>query len=552
LIADDTLYMLDIKKKLQGSEKIGVGNFDLKPHTSQSIGGVLQYRNLQLSYDKFNRRDHSSLGFNPAAVSGRNPSNYFGESQSIINLKWKKNWKKFGLEVQVQSNSYITDDGSSTSYNYPYIFKRLMYNSVEDYKGDKVANYDAYEYLFFEGNRKVSFGSNNRSAALNYNFKLFKFLYVNGGLSVASDDVYNYQEFVQQGTSGFSIQFGERSTYFEELAQWFNMVYQNKRIYINTAYRTNIFYGSSIAQPFNLNHQYRLASSYRIVNKTYMYANTSKSINVVPAYYYLQNKELTKTIVDIQSQPSIDRKLSSQTNYNHEFGLRSLENNLNFNIFKWHQKWIIEGQASVFMSRYNNLFEYKSDRFLNLNLHFSEDIANEQDLDSYMDARGVQYAVTVKNFFHKPENFITLSGSYSRYNRKYDGKTTNYVAEMPNFMQQIRVSYMPLKNFTVVADFLIHGKSHFANINETLTKVINKGASVNNFDLSGNMFPKASNLDLLLQYRFSSNFQVYLKINNFLEQEMMGLSNISNPNDNLFYVPQSHAMSWIGLNYTLD
>jgi hypothetical protein len=276
-------------------------------------------------------------------------------------------------------------------------------------------------------------------------------------------------------------------------------------------------------------------------------------MNVVPAYSYLQNQGLTQAIVDNQSRISTFREFSLQTNINHEIGIRGLENNLNFDVLKWHQKWIIDGQASVFISTFDKLFENKSDRYINASSKYSEDIVNLQDQNSYMHARGVQYSVTVKNFSNKPENYITVSGSYSRYNHKYDGETTNYLAEIPNFMQQIRVSYMPTKNFTIITDYTTYGKSHFAKLNNSLKRIFDSGVSINNLALNNDyMFPRASNLDLLLQYRFSSNFQVYLKVSNLSEQEMMGLSNIVNQNDNLFYVPQSHAMSWIGLNYTLD
>ncbi len=548
----DTTYMEDIRVKLGYASKYGLNNqfTDVKPHTSQSIGGVLQYKNFQFSFDQLRRRDHSSLGYQPAAVSSANPSNYFGESQAVFNITWKKNWKKFGLEAKALLNNYNEDQVSSIRYIHPFLFKRLMYNLVEDYKKPKDESYEKLDLDYFGGNRSQELSSLNKLLSVNYNFKMLKNILVNGGISLASNESY-FTNYILENQQLFTSDFESGSTYSDNYTHWINIVYQKNRFYVNASLKNDFVLGSFINESLASFNQYRFAASYRILNKNYVYANTSKSMNLVPAFYYHQNQTFSNVLENQSS--NIDKKLDLQKNVNHEIGIRGLDNHFNFDIFKWHQNWILEGQASVFSNSTNMLFENKLYRYLTTQGKYYEAILNLQDPNSYLHTRGIQYNATLKNFFNKKENYIMVSGSYSRYQRKYLENTTDYLAEVPNFIQQYRLSFMASKNITIVADMTVYGKTPFANLTPKLKNLIKENFVYSNVNEKFQYeFKRRNNLDILVQYRFSSNFQAYLKITNFLENEMMGLSNIVNPNDNLYYVPQSHAMSWIGLNYTLD
>jgi hemoglobin/transferrin/lactoferrin receptor protein len=91
------------------------------PHESNSLGLTMRYRDLELSFFRFSRQDHSSLGLSPYAVSYANPLNFFGENINSIRLRFQKPMKRLNLRTGLHLLTYNTNDRSSYSYVVPLI-----------------------------------------------------------------------------------------------------------------------------------------------------------------------------------------------------------------------------------------------------------------------------------------------------------------------------------------------------------------------------------------------------------------------------------------------
>jgi outer membrane receptor protein involved in Fe transport len=88
------------------------------PHQSRLVGINLAYRAMTLSAEAMYRRDHSSIGLNPVAVSYTNPLNYIGERIINTNFTLKKDYQRFGFDFRIGYLQYQMD--SRSSYNYVY------------------------------------------------------------------------------------------------------------------------------------------------------------------------------------------------------------------------------------------------------------------------------------------------------------------------------------------------------------------------------------------------------------------------------------------------
>ncbi|MCC6725889.1 MAG: TonB-dependent receptor, partial [Saprospiraceae bacterium] len=95
------------------------------PHLSRKFGLNLTYKRFTFTAEAMYRRDHSSLGLNPAAFSYSNPQTFTGESILRMNLRIYKEKTKKGRVSNRQTNlsyiQYSMDSGSSILALYPQL-----------------------------------------------------------------------------------------------------------------------------------------------------------------------------------------------------------------------------------------------------------------------------------------------------------------------------------------------------------------------------------------------------------------------------------------------
>lgn len=83
------------------------------PHLSRRVGGYLKYKGMTISLETMYRRDHSSLGLNPAAVSYRDPLTYTGETIIRVNVNFFKNKTNRNRKTDITFIRYDIDERSS-------------------------------------------------------------------------------------------------------------------------------------------------------------------------------------------------------------------------------------------------------------------------------------------------------------------------------------------------------------------------------------------------------------------------------------------------------
>ena len=527
----------DINKLLSFYEKNDNAAYDIRPHISSSIGGFLKYRNFSFTYDGMSRRDHSALGANPAAISSSDLGTFYEDFHENFNINWTQKFRKFEISVNALLKHYYVSQESSTNYIHPFLLRKSLSYVVNELGRDAGKTYDNLRKDFFAEKTYGGSNSADRIFDVKLAWKINEHIYVNGGIKANSNDIYYNNSYITNKT----ITYNQLEKYGSDLITasfWGNAIFKYKKFYGNAGY--SVVASSGNVGNDELVNNYRVGLSYSLFKKLTIFGNVSASSQVISTYYDVRRVNFSDAV------PNTLRFNSSgyypaQNLKNIEFGVRSLSNQLNFDIFKkWHANLIVDFNGSAYMMNYNNLYDQRIQAHTtSLNEKYTI-YEYSVDVNSFQKTKGFQANLVLKNFFHKPENQIILSSSYASYHRKLFGKEKYFLPEIPEFITQLRVAYSPIRNFIVIVDATHYGRTEFVRINKAFKQI------------SDPFFPSATTIDLMLRYRFSKNFQAYFKINNATNQEMMGLSNITNVEDNLFYNAQSHTQAWIGLNYTLE
>ncbi|MEK7255256.1 MAG: TonB-dependent receptor plug domain-containing protein, partial [Bacteroidota bacterium] len=100
------------------------------PHMSRKFGITLNYRSLSFSVESMYRRDHSSIGLHPLAVSYRNPLTYTGEGIWRFNLNIFGNKSKRNAKTDFTYTRYRLDNRSSILWVRPQVAGELFRASV--------------------------------------------------------------------------------------------------------------------------------------------------------------------------------------------------------------------------------------------------------------------------------------------------------------------------------------------------------------------------------------------------------------------------------------
>ncbi|MEN0048602.1 MAG: TonB-dependent receptor, partial [Bacteroidota bacterium] len=86
------------------------------PHSSESIGARLKFRDFYLDFEQMNRQDHSALGLNPVSVSLANPLNFTGENINRINGGWAKDLDRWSFRIDAANLRYELNPRTSNNY----------------------------------------------------------------------------------------------------------------------------------------------------------------------------------------------------------------------------------------------------------------------------------------------------------------------------------------------------------------------------------------------------------------------------------------------------
>ncbi|MEM9887725.1 MAG: TonB-dependent receptor [Bacteroidota bacterium] len=96
------------------------------PHSSESIGARLKYREFRLDFEQMSRQDHSALGLNPVSVSLANPLNFTGESITRISAGWAKQMERWILRMDATNLRYELNPRTSNNYIFNALNRKVQ------------------------------------------------------------------------------------------------------------------------------------------------------------------------------------------------------------------------------------------------------------------------------------------------------------------------------------------------------------------------------------------------------------------------------------------
>ncbi len=511
------------------------------PHLSNALGIDLRYRNWQLSVQNYYRRDHSSIGLSPYAVSYANPLNFFGEKITSFQLNNSKTNDRFHIKNSFSVIAYQTDDNSSYSYVIPF-FNFIHQVIAEDISGNE-QQLDSLKQvvneLYFSGNRYSSAlsGEIMIESLMNYDFsekfELTSGVKLQGGggaplrnfspnpLSDLSDSLIIERIVIDEA---YYFDFSTFLEGYVNIGKW--------NVIIGTQLFTRITDYSESAQ---LIMNPRLALQYRWTDKLSLRGSTGSSYRYPSPYYSATSYTININNIGVVNTGA---RLSPEQTFSAEIGCR------------WTLGPKVHGDAAVYFSRTNNFIRYSIVPTTDF-VGFISGYFN--DKNAYAELYGIQSSITFKNILPA----IGLSSTFNlNYARGKEGFSTFSFKEFefvllelddlrsqPEWIIQLDIELKPLKKVRLLFE------------NTFLTRSLTQNALFyQDPDLleSGKLYNSGYyTLDMTVNYQFNKQLLAYMRINNFFNVEYAGLDATPDA-DGLIYNPQSKRFIRFGINYRLE
>ncbi|MFK7776278.1 MAG: TonB-dependent receptor [Saprospiraceae bacterium] len=516
------------------------------PHQSRLIGINLAYRAMTFSAEAMYRRDHSSIGLNPIAVSYSNPLNYIGERIINLNFALKKDYRRFGFDLRIGYLQYQMD--SRSSFNYIYnspsaLLDELSWNEAFD-NSTNIFNESLYDSLtenhyqtYFNGTR-FSFSETNdfRTDIIfnlfpRRNFDLKTGVLIKGFANVP---LVNYSR-VPLGSSffrnneiptnidltpfyselGFGVQFNSfaqalwshKKWTFIGGVNWLRRIEANSQA-INGTISDNIT--SSLDFRFGINYQPNQNWSIR--------ANYGTAIHLPSSYYQANSLRISLQDYFPISVAIID--LEPEEAQNIEIGLRwTPSKQLYFDVVGFYSKY--QNLISPFLSTQLDLMGNP--------IQYTQGYINSES--SQLELYGIQshylYKSNVLDFIFN----LTFSFGEEKTLGLPDQPS---ISQLPKMIRKTRLVVRPSKRISFTFDTIVNSKSE--------NKIRNDGRG----DL-----PRFRTIDILGNYNINRNFRVFFKIRNIFNREYAGL-NAYDTLDDLIYNPQELRNFRLGMSYRVD
>ena len=516
------------------------------PHQSRMVGIKLAYRAMTLSAETMYRRDHSSIGLNPVAVSYTNPLNYIGERIINTNFTLKKDYRRFGFDLRIGYLQYQMDNRSS--YNYIYnstsalldeltwneafdfstsTFDTLLYESLTDehyqryFNGTRFSfseshdiqtnwivnffpttNLDLKAGILFKGFSSVPIANYSR-VPLSSSFFSADAIPTNGNLTPFSkEDIAGvlFQTFAQ---AVWSLDKWTLISGIQFLRTNENITFQSISINsVNTDYSTN----------------YRLGINYQPNQKWSIRTNFSSAVQLPSSFYRSNSFEI-----------------SARNNSPIRLAITDLKPEISQNIelgFRWTPSKELHFDIVGYYSNIKNLIGPSLNTRLspiNVPVAYTQGFVNSDS--SQFNLYGIQ-----SHYIYK-SNFIDFifNLTFSLGNEKLVGfPDQGSVSEQPKMIRKTRLVIRPTRRISFTFDTVVNSKAK------------NRIKSDSRGDL-----PRFRTIDVLGNYNINRNFRVFFKIRNIFNKEYAGL-NAYNMVDDLIYNPQELRNFRLGMSYRIE
>lgn len=503
------------------------------PHESNSLGLTMQYRDWELSFFRFARQDHSSLGLSPYAVSYANPLNFFGENINSIRLTFKKPLKRFNLKTGLHLLTYNTNDRSSYSYVVPLI--NYIQQSALEGNPDADSLGQVIDNRYFSRSRFSAANSLEAHAEALLNFKLTDYLELSGGLNFQVGRGLPLHHFkprpiisdVDQLTGVTTTTYFEGSSFLEShlnLKKW-NIILGGQIFRRSTDFSGN--------QPVVFNP--RFAFQYRFTDQFSVRASSSRSFRYPSPFYSANSFSVSRQNPGVITTGAVldpERTLSSEVG------------------FRWNIGTKIRSDVTFYRSRTTNFINYAMSTSVNQN---RLSIGYVNDAESFATSYGLQSRITFDdiiepiglggavnlNYSKGEESFTVIALSAS------DNLTVNLdgLRSQPSLIAQVDIECTPFKRTRLLFENTWVSKSRSRNFllylpqnSRNESRLFNDGYYT---------------LDITGHVEFNPQLLVFLKVNNVFNVAYAGID-ATNDADGLIYTPQPLRVLRFGVSYRLE
>lgn len=506
------------------------------PHLSNALGLELKYRKWRLSHLYMYRKDHSSIGLSPLAVSYGNPLNFFGESINSTQLTYQKNNNRFRLKAGISTLLYSVDKSSSYSYVLPTL--GLLQHTIAQTQTSSDSLSNLIDDTFYRGSRFSAAGSLEIETELLVGYTFSKNFELAGGVSTRGGVGTPLTNFSRNPLNGKdnSFIFNEIAGYLDFSAFIESYINLDKwqAILGTQFFRRQTDFSNTILPLLNP----RFALQYKWSDRFSLRTSMSSSYRY-PSSFYSSNS-YTVDIFDLTTLIT-GADLTPEKTFSVEVGSR------------WTLGRNISGDVSAYYNRTSNFISYDvrlsaASSFRSLG-YFNEDF-------SFAKLFGVQSRIVFKDLipalgFNAILNVTYTDGEESRraftFNdiQPIDTSLTflNALRSQPKWMMQLDLEIKPRERWR----FLLENTFMTSSLRQNVLYFIDLQPNPNR--------PRNNNgfytLDVVANYRISRQLLTVFRMNNVFNLEYAGIGSSINL-DGLIYNPQSLRTFRIGVNYRLE
>jgi outer membrane receptor protein involved in Fe transport len=516
------------------------------PHLSRKFGFNLKYKRFTLSGETMYRRDHSALGFNPVAVSYRNPLTFTGESILRFNLNIYKDKGKHNRKTDITYFRYKLDGRSSILWVNNSLTKMLYQSAVANANLNNndstiIQYFNGYYDQYVNGLRYMYANSDEFRVEHVRNYVVFKSATLTLGANtkhssgtpftglfrrpVLEGDGAGFQvDYFQLGNMQFSTIY-PNSGGVNESNVFGQLFYNGKKLKLAGGFNYTLF-GIGLGEHFYGDYKAfspRVSGLWEFGDNVNIRSAFGTAFRPPNPYYeansYAVFSNSPKILYRPEQLPIVPEKTTSW-----ESGIR------------WKSDAeTLAADLTWFLNKTNNLIRFgKREIWLPDSTRYFGQLDYSNFVNNSIRFTGGQASI----FFTNEINGRKSNGliSYSWLNYKNDELRTlnegGLAAPPKGRIWQFRNNFNPFKNSVAILDIIRY------------KEIATTGGS--------NPKSKLWTFDITWRYAFTDRFDGYLKIINLFNKKYSGILPEGDPEDLLRYNPQSGFFLRLGMNYNIE
>lgn len=512
------------------------------PHQSRQLGIRFQYKKIEFGAGFQSRRDHAALGLNPLSLDYNNPTNYTAETISYLNFHRKAGKKRLTYSLDASFMIYGMDPLSSFRPIQSYIGNAYELNQGIRLTNSGVTVTPAIRDTIYAINQESNFEFDRFRFAESYQFGLrntfsfkvtpfYKVVFGQGAINEFGTREVSYLTEPAEGANSYvTLEYGSYLTndYFQQQGE--NVRAGKLFAFLSNQFRFNklrLLAGVRLSVFPRVFISPNVSANYALSPNLSLRANYQTDAAFISEYHRSYTFQFAnRTILDFPTHSPIRIKTGPLTR------TTILETGLYWNINEKNRL-----DFNFFYNRSNNTLKFDTRPFALVELDTLTTRAYKvgffTDAGISHQLSGFQGEISSKDFGLKgldsKISFMIYRGfeDFTRIEEQVD-----LVPEYPPLLLQWRLSYRGLKSWYFGIENIFQTQSRSAAFfdQETLTALVS---------------------DVIVRYKLSRNFDIYVKGHNILNTKYSGISAIE-MQDALLYNPQPLARFRLGVHYNME